>query len=59
MNAGLLNVLHDAGDVAVFAVGQAIDIDLDGVGEVAVDQAAAAFPRPRIPTDGRDRRQAA
>ena len=43
MNAGLLDVLHDAGDVAVFAVGQAIDIDLDGVGEVAVDEQRPLF----------------
>ena len=38
MDAGLLDVLHDAGDVGVLAVGEAIDIDLDGVGEIAVDQ---------------------
>src|SRR5262245_65120438 len=33
MDAGLLNVLHDAGDVGILAVGDAVDIDLDGVGE--------------------------
>ena len=38
MDAGLLDVLHDAGDEGVLAVGQAIDIDLDGVGQIAVDQ---------------------
>ena len=38
MNAGFLDVLHDAGDIAVLAVGEAIDIDFDGVGEVAVDK---------------------
>ena len=38
MNACLLDVLHDAGDEGVLAVAQAIDIDLDGVSEVAVDQ---------------------
>ena len=38
MDAGLLDMLHDAGDVGVLAVGEAIDIDLDGVGEIAVDQ---------------------
>ena len=32
MDAGLLDVLHDAGDVGVLAVGKAIDVDLDGVG---------------------------
>ena len=43
MDAGFLDVLHDAGDVAVLAVGQAIDVDLDRVGEVAVDQERALF----------------
>ena len=38
MDAGLLDVLHDAGDRRVLAVGEAIDVDLDGVGEIAVDQ---------------------
>ena len=38
MDAGLLDVLHDAGDIGVVAVGDAIDVDLDGVGEIAVDQ---------------------
>ncbi len=38
MHAGLLDVLHDAGDMHVAAVGDGVDIDLDGVGEVAVEQ---------------------
>ena len=38
MDAGLLDVLHDAGDEHVLAVGERVDVDLDGVGEVAVDQ---------------------
>ena len=38
MDAGLLDMLHDAGDEGVPAVGQAVDIDLDGVAEVAVEQ---------------------
>ena len=33
MNAGFLDMLHDAGDIAVLAVGEAIDVDLDRVGE--------------------------
>jgi hypothetical protein len=31
VNAGLLDVLHDAGDEGVLAVGEAIDVDLDGI----------------------------
>ena len=31
MDAGLLDVLHDAGDEGVLAVAQAVDVDLDGV----------------------------
>src|SRR5580693_10658137 len=42
MNAGFLDVLHDAGDIGVLAVGQAIDVDFDGVGEITVDQKRAA-----------------
>ena len=38
MDSGLLDVLHDAGDVGVLAVGEAVDVDFHGVGEVAVDQ---------------------
>ena len=38
MNAGLLDMLHDAGDEHVLAVAQRIDVDLDGVGEIAVEQ---------------------
>jgi len=38
VNASLLDVLHDAGDERVLAVAQAIDVDLDGVGEIAVEQ---------------------
>jgi hypothetical protein len=34
-------VLHDARDGRVLAVGEAIDVDLDGVGEIAVDQERA------------------
>ena len=38
MDAGLLDMLHDAGDEGVAAVGDAVDVDLDGVGQIAVDQ---------------------
>ena len=41
MDAGLLDVLHDAGDEGVLAVAEAVDVDLDGVGQVAVDQQRA------------------
>ena len=41
MNAGLLDVFHDAGDVAVAPVSEAIDIDFNGVGglmKIGVDK---------------------
>ena len=38
VNAGLFDMLHDAGDVDVGAVRQAVDVDFDGVGEIAVEQ---------------------
>ncbi len=38
MDAGLLDVLHDAGDEGVLAVGEAVDVDLGRVGEIAVEQ---------------------
>ena len=38
MDAGLLDVLHDAGDEGVLAVGKAIDVDLGRVGEIAIEQ---------------------
>ena len=38
MDAGLLDVFHDAGDEGVASVGDAVDIDLDGVGKIAIDQ---------------------
>ena len=41
MDARLLDVLHDAGDEGVGAVGEAVDVDLDGVGQIAVDQQRA------------------
>ncbi len=41
MDAGLLDVLHDAGNEGVLAVGEAVDVDLDRIGEIAVDQQRA------------------
>ena len=38
MHPGFLDVLHDAGDVDVPAVGDAVDVDFDCIGEIAVDQ---------------------
>src|SRR3712207_7505738 len=36
MDAGLLDVLHDGRDERILAVREAIHVDLDGIGEVAV-----------------------
>ena len=41
MDAGFLDVLHDAGNESVLAVAKAIDVDLDGAAEVAVDEQRA------------------
>ena len=38
MDAGLLDVLHHAADDHVVAVGDHVDVDLDGVGQELVDQ---------------------
>ena len=38
MDAGLLDVLHDARDMHGLAVGERIDIDLDRAGEISVEQ---------------------
>ena len=38
MDAGLLNVLHDAGDEDVFRVAERVDVDFDGVFEEVVDE---------------------
>ena len=42
MDAGFLDVFHHAGDVDFLAVADAVDIDLDGVVEVAVDEQGTA-----------------
>ena len=51
MDAGLLDVLHDAGDEGVLAVAEAVDVDLGRVGKIPVDQQRALlrhdeFARP-------------
>ena len=38
MDPGLLDMLHDAGDIDGLAVGQHVDIDLDRILQVTVDQ---------------------
>ena len=46
MDAGFLDMLHDAGDEDLVAVGERVDIDLDRVLQIAVDQHRVACPRP-------------
>ena len=41
MHAGLLDMLHDAGDEGVLAVGNTIDVDFDRIRQVAVEQERA------------------
>ncbi len=43
MDARFLDVLHDAGDEGVGAVGQTIDIDLDGIASDSGRSAAAGL----------------
>ena len=38
MNAGLLDMLHDARDEDVLAIAQAVHVDLDGVRQIAVEE---------------------
>src|SRR4051812_11395006 len=38
MDTGLLDVLHDAGDIDGLVVGDAVDINLDSIVQVAVDE---------------------
>ena len=38
MDAGLLDMFHDAADIDILAIAQRVDIDLDGVAQEAVDQ---------------------
>src|ERR1700674_2569921 len=43
MDAGFLDMLQDAGDERVLAVGETIDVDLDRVGKIAIDQKRPSF----------------
>ena len=47
VDAGLLDVLHDGGDVRLLAVAERVDVDLDRVLEEAVDEDAAGRVRHR------------
>ncbi len=38
MDARFLDMFHDAGDEHILAVGDAVDIDFNGVGEIGVDE---------------------
>ena len=38
MDPGFLDMLHDPGDIDLGAVGDGVDIDLDGILQIAVDQ---------------------
>ena len=38
VNTGLFDMLHDADDESVLAVAQAIDVDLDGIRQIAIEQ---------------------
>ena len=38
MNARLFDMFHDAGDDRLVAVGETIDVDFDGVGQIAIEQ---------------------
>jgi hypothetical protein len=41
VDAGFLDVLHHPGDEHVLAIGEGVDVHLDGVREVAVEQQRA------------------
>ncbi len=41
VNAGLFNVLHDAGDEHIFRIAERVDVDFDGVLEEVIDEDGA------------------
>ena len=43
MNSRFLDMLHDAGNHGVLSVGKAINIDLNGIGEITIDEQRALF----------------
>ncbi len=49
MNAGLLNVLHDAGDEHVLRIAERVDIDFDGVLKEVIDEGLGAPANIRPP----------
>ena len=51
MDAGLLDMLHDARDEGVLAVAKAIDVDLDGAGEIGVEE-QRVFSEQRVDLAG-------
>ena len=46
MDAGLLDMLHDPADEDVLAVGDGVDVDLDGVAQIACRAAPGSCPTP-------------
>ena len=58
MNTGLLDMFHDAGDEHVLAVAQAVHIDLDGIGQIAVDQQGPLVGNDEFGMPGQGRGQA-
>ena len=64
MHTGFLDMFHDTGDHHSTAVADCIRIDLNGVGEIFVDQhrvlvATLSLPTPCIPASLPHRRQSA
>ena len=51
MDPGLLDMLHDAGDIDLSAVGDRVDIDLDRILQIAVDQHRAGTGDDHRPAD--------
>ena len=56
VDAGLLDVLHDAGERAVAAVAERVDVDLDRVLEEAVEQQRVLAVGLRVAGSGRSPR---
>jgi hypothetical protein len=45
MDAGLLDMLHDAGDEGVLAVAEAVDVDFDGIRRGRRSNSSGLSPR--------------
>ena len=52
VDAGLLDVLHDAAEVELVAVVERVHVDLDGVVEEAVDEHRVFGDQPGVPAPG-------